>query len=191
MSKLKVNCRSAVTAPALRSVSVRPPPRKAVAAVRSLELDWSDPDTILGALGAVAGLSIGILAPIFYTQRVEDDEASLDELRTLNRKTFKETGEYLTQARLRSWPTAHSLPISAGFIGSCSLAEGLPCQHRPLEGTVCATSQRAPMTARASGRRKCVTSQFLERTLFPALSFCAAGLVFGVHLDLGSSHGWD
>lgn len=140
MSKLKVNCRPAVTAPALRSVSVRPPPRKAVAAVRSLELDWSDPDTILGALGAVAGLSIGILAPIFYTQRVEDDEASLDELRTLNRKTFKETGEYLTQARLRSWPTATRCQSPQGSTGPAARPEGLPCQHRPLEGAVCANN---------------------------------------------------
>ena len=63
---------------------------------KGIELDWSDPDTILGALGAASGLLLGIGAPIFYTQRVEKDEKDLEELRELNRQNFKQTGEYLT-----------------------------------------------------------------------------------------------
>jgi hypothetical protein len=36
----------------------------------ALELDWSDPDTQIGAFGAFAGLALGLGAPIFYGERV-------------------------------------------------------------------------------------------------------------------------
>lgn len=63
-----------------------------------IEIDWSDPDTLIGVAGAVLGLAVGIGAPIFYASRDELDEKRLEELRELNRQTFKETGEYLTEA---------------------------------------------------------------------------------------------
>lgn len=65
-----------------------------------LEIDWSDPDTLIGVAGGVLGLVVGIGAPLFYISRDEKDEQRLEELRELNRQTFKETGEYLTEVRL-------------------------------------------------------------------------------------------
>lgn len=62
------------------------------------DFDWSDPDTQIGALGAILGLAVGIGAPIFYTTRDKRDEERLEELRALNRATKKETGEYLSEA---------------------------------------------------------------------------------------------
>ena len=41
---------------------------------RALDLDWSDPDTLTGAAGAVLGLLVGIGAPLFYISRDEKDE---------------------------------------------------------------------------------------------------------------------
>ena len=38
-------------------------------------------------------------APLFYISRDERDEQRLEELRQLNRQTFKETGEYLSEVR--------------------------------------------------------------------------------------------
>lgn len=52
---------------ARRHSSLAPPPR-------ALELDWSDPDTLIGALGGVLGLVVGIGAPLFYISRDKKDE---------------------------------------------------------------------------------------------------------------------
>ena len=60
-------------------------------------LDFSDPDTVTGVVGAVLGLAVGIGVPVFYISRDNADEARLEELRELNRETFKATGEYLTE----------------------------------------------------------------------------------------------
>lgn len=73
--------------------------RKAVVPRAGLELDWTDPDTLLGAFGAITGLAVGIGLPLFFISRDEKDEKRLQELRELNRANFKETGEYLTEAR--------------------------------------------------------------------------------------------
>ena len=62
-----------------------------------LDIDWSDPDTLIGLAGAVLGITVGIGAPLFYISRDEADEKRLEELRELNRQTYKETGEYLTE----------------------------------------------------------------------------------------------
>ena len=43
-------------------------------APRALDLDWSDPDTLIGALGGVLGLVVGIGAPLFYISRDKKDE---------------------------------------------------------------------------------------------------------------------
>ena len=50
-----------------RRSSILPP-------ARALELDWSDPDTIIGALGGVLGIVVGIGAPLFYISRDKKDE---------------------------------------------------------------------------------------------------------------------
>ena len=65
-----------------------------------LQIDWNDPDTLTGVLGGILGLSIGIGAPLFYISRDRADEKKLEELRELNRQTFKETGQYLTEVTL-------------------------------------------------------------------------------------------
>jgi hypothetical protein len=62
-------------------------------------IDWTDSDTWVGLAGAVLGLGLGIGAPMFYTSRIDEDEKALEELRKINRKTFKETGQYLTEVR--------------------------------------------------------------------------------------------
>lgn len=64
--------------------------------VRAIELDFSDPDTQLSVAGLVLGLLFGIGAPAWYINRTERDEERLEELRAMNRATFQETGEYLT-----------------------------------------------------------------------------------------------
>jgi hypothetical protein len=65
----------------------------------ALDIDWSDPDTQIGAFGAFLGVAVGIGAPIFYISRDERDEERLEELRALNRATKATTGEYLTEVR--------------------------------------------------------------------------------------------
>ena len=66
----------------------------------AIELDWSDPDTLTGLAAAVLGIAVGIGAPLFYSRRDDIDEQRLEELRELNRQTYKETGQYLTEVSL-------------------------------------------------------------------------------------------
>ena len=62
-----------------------------------IELDWSDPDTITGAFGALLGIAVGIGAPLFYISRDNADDKRLSDLRELNRQNYKETGKYLSE----------------------------------------------------------------------------------------------
>ncbi|CAK0784078.1 hypothetical protein CVIRNUC_007281 [Coccomyxa viridis] len=68
-----------------------------------LQIDWSDPDTLTGLLGGILGLAVGIGAPLFYISRDRADDKKLEELRELNRQTFKETGQYLTEEEIRAF----------------------------------------------------------------------------------------
>jgi hypothetical protein len=68
----------------------------------ALDIDWTDPDVQIGALGAFLGLSVGIGAPIFYISRDERDDERLEELRALNRATKAETGEYLSDQEIEA-----------------------------------------------------------------------------------------
>eukprot|EP00192_Tetraselmis_astigmatica_P017987 CAMPEP_0117677238 /NCGR_PEP_ID=MMETSP0804-20121206/16638_1 /TAXON_ID=1074897 /ORGANISM="Tetraselmis astigmatica, Strain CCMP880" /LENGTH=138 /DNA_ID=CAMNT_0005486507 /DNA_START=113 /DNA_END=529 /DNA_ORIENTATION=- len=70
--------------------------------VAALDIDWSDPDTLIGAAGAVLGVALGLGIPIFFVQREKLDEERLEELRELNRQTFKETGEYLSPEEIEA-----------------------------------------------------------------------------------------
>ena len=82
-------------APRKLSALASPAPRKAVGVVRALEIDFSDPDTLVALSGLVLGVVAGIGAPIWYINRTERDEERLEELRALNRATYQETGEYM------------------------------------------------------------------------------------------------
>lgn len=67
-----------------------------------LDIDWSDPDVQIGAVGAILGILMGIGVPIFYISRDERDEERLEELRALNRATKAETGEYMSQEEIEA-----------------------------------------------------------------------------------------
>lgn len=86
---------------------------------RAIELDWSDSDTWVGLAAVVLGLGIGIGAPIFYTSRIDEDEKNLEDLRKLNRETYKQTGEYLSDVR------------SCCMWYTCQLHEGLVSPTSP------------------------------------------------------------
>lgn len=64
---------------------------------RALEIDFADPDTWVGLFAAVGGLGAGLGFLIFSENRIDEDEKSLEDLRKLNRETFKETGQYLSK----------------------------------------------------------------------------------------------
>ena len=97
----------------------------------------------VGVAGAVLGLAVGIGAPLFYISRDERDDARLEELRQLNRQTFKETGEYLSEARglPLAAPTRAPLPASA------------PRRSRALWGTWSGRLPRLLGQAAAAERR--------------------------------------
>ncbi|PSC71013.1 anti-phytochrome antibody reactive [Micractinium conductrix] len=102
---------AAAAAAARRPALARPASRRGPAPPRALnelmmladlDIDWSDPDTQVGALGAVLGLALGIGAPAFYASRDNRDEERLEELRALNRATKEETGEYMSQEEINA-----------------------------------------------------------------------------------------
>ncbi len=95
-------CTAAARAPVARRSSVLPPRQRACRPVRAIEIDWTDPDTQIAVAGCVLGLVAGLGAPIWYINRAEKDEERLEELRALNRATFNQTGEYMSE--VRPWP---------------------------------------------------------------------------------------
>eukprot|EP00882_Tetradesmus_deserticola_P009701 GHRQ01010244.1.p1 GENE.GHRQ01010244.1~~GHRQ01010244.1.p1 ORF type:complete len:128 (+),score=16.83 GHRQ01010244.1:220-603(+) len=86
------SCSAPRVAPVRTTISTRRTSHK----VRAIELDFSDPDTQLSVAGLVIGVVLGVGAPAWYINRTERDEERLEELRAMNRATFKETGEYMT-----------------------------------------------------------------------------------------------
>jgi hypothetical protein len=132
--------RVAVTTP------VRLQSRPCMQRVRAIELDFSDPDTQLSVAGVVLGLVLGLGAPAWYINRTERDEERLEELRAINRATYEQTGEYMTEVS-----------------GPCPAA---PDSSRPHPGDSCIISRRpvaataaaVPWGAQASGGCHTATS---------------------------------
>ena len=121
--------RSAAAAVTQRSAARRP--RASRLTTRAgLDLDWSDPDTLIGLAGAVLGIAVGIGAPLFYISRDEADEKRLEELRELNRQTYKETGEYMTEV---GPSPPHVLPALPAIPFPCSLLASTLLQARTAE----------------------------------------------------------
>lgn len=87
-----------------RVVSFRTAParKQLLRPVAAWDFDWSDPDTQLAALGGILGLALGIGAPVFYASRDKRDEERLEDLRSLNRATKAETGEYLSDEEIQA-----------------------------------------------------------------------------------------
>lgn len=86
-----------------RRVAIAAPVRQQVCRpVRAIELDFSDPDTLVSIAGIVLGIVGGLGAPIWYINRIDKDEERLEELRALNRATFSETGEYMSEVSVAS-----------------------------------------------------------------------------------------
>ncbi|KAF6250674.1 hypothetical protein COO60DRAFT_1569100 [Scenedesmus sp. NREL 46B-D3] len=94
-----VNNSSKLAAP--RLAVVQPPSlRRTSHKVRAIQLDFSDPDTQVSMAGLVIGIFLGVGAPAWYINRTERDEERLEELRAMNRATYKETGEYMTDEEI-------------------------------------------------------------------------------------------
>eukprot|EP00877_Chromochloris_zofingiensis_P002484 jgi/Chrzof1/12236/Cz06g26170.t1 len=86
--------------PFASTASIRPYTiRRTIQPLRAIELDFSDPDTQVSVAGVVLGLLFGLGAPWFYISRAERDEERLEELRAINRATYEETGEYMSEVR--------------------------------------------------------------------------------------------
>jgi hypothetical protein len=94
-----------LTSSSARSLPARTvrPSRRTLQPCRAIDLDFSDPDTQLGLAGCVLGLVFGIGAPVWYTNRTEVDNERLEELRALNRATYEETGEYMSEKEIEKF----------------------------------------------------------------------------------------
>jgi hypothetical protein len=105
----KVQCRPAAFRSARAAAPIRIirpvalPARRTVSPCRAIDIDISDPDTQVALAGCLLGVLFGIGAPIWYTNRTEVDNARLEELRALNRATFEETGEYMSDTEIEKF----------------------------------------------------------------------------------------
>ena len=70
-ARRSASLRPTTAAPARRqqpACRLQPPRAVELAQLAALDIDWTDPDTQIGALGAVLGLALGIGAPAFYAR---------------------------------------------------------------------------------------------------------------------------
>lgn len=116
---------------------VRLQSRPCMQRVRAIELDFSDPDTQLSVAGLVLGLVLGLGAPAWYINRTERDEERLEELRALNRATYEQTGEYMTDV---SGPCPAALGSSNPRSCNC---------HTPQMDVVAASAAAVPWATHA------------------------------------------
>jgi hypothetical protein len=111
-----------------------PTPPKAVELMQlaELDIDWSDPDTQIGALGAFLGVALGIGAPMFYASRDDRDEERLEELRALNRATKEETGEFMSPVGAAGWGSPGANEWSGCMVRAPDWAVGPACSLHML-----------------------------------------------------------
>jgi hypothetical protein len=86
-------CVAARAAP--RSQAVATPGRRSVAS-RAIEFDS---DTLTIVFAAVAGVGLGIGAPVFYAQSEKRDKERIESIRQMNRANLKATGQLLSEVR--------------------------------------------------------------------------------------------
>ena len=65
--------------------------------LRPLTIDWASEDTWFAIGAGILGISVGIGAPAAYVLLQQSDEKKLEELRELNRQSYKETGQYMSE----------------------------------------------------------------------------------------------
>ncbi|KAL6768385.1 hypothetical protein ACKKBF_B38960 [Auxenochlorella protothecoides x Auxenochlorella symbiontica] len=78
-------------------------PRPIMPPCRAINIDFSDPDTLVAVGGALLGVALGVGVPAFYISRDRRDEQRLEELRELNRNTKMQTGEYMTKEEIAAF----------------------------------------------------------------------------------------
>lgn len=99
-----IPCNGRPCGPAMRAPSLHRSwghPRPIMPPCRAINIDFSDPDTLVAVGGALLGVALGVGVPAFYISRDRRDEQRLEELRELNRNTKMQTGEYMTKVHGR------------------------------------------------------------------------------------------
>ena len=86
---------SAARAPASLFAAAPAPARRCVA-TRAVEFDS---DTLTIVLAAVAGVGLGIGAPVFYAQTEKRDKERIESIRQMNRANLKTTGQLMSEVR--------------------------------------------------------------------------------------------
>ena len=71
--------------------------------LRPLTIDWASEDTWFAIGAGILGISVGIGAPAAYVLLQQSDEKKLEELRELNRQSYKETRQYMSEVTSQSW----------------------------------------------------------------------------------------
>ena len=75
--------------------------------LRPLSIDWASEDTWFAVGAGILGIAVGIGAPAAYVLLQQSDEKKLEELRELNRQSYKETGQYMSEVTLWLRQLAH------------------------------------------------------------------------------------
>ena len=146
---------SAARAPASLFAAAPAPARRCVA-TRAVEFDS---DTLTIVLAAVAGVGLGIGAPVFYAQTEKRDKERIESIRQMNRANLKTTGQLMSEARALVVAPCGALARLESEPHTLSVVCPLPCRRRSHRcgptGTWTAgalpTGREAPKRACASG----------------------------------------